>query len=159
MNCKVILTIFLLLGTLKVMACDCKEVKSIEEEYNYSKSIVTGKIISKERVVVTDSQIIEYIPNSKPYNGRIIMKYKLVVDETIKGKFKTRTVDVYTGLGGGDCGFKFNVGKNYLIYGIDGIRNERIFTDKHKSLWTINCLRTKLIDKKEIKKLKQIIIE
>ena len=151
--------VFLLVGTLQVMACDCKEVKSIIEEYNYSKSVITGEIISQEKVVVTDSNIVEYKPDSKPYNGRLIMKYTLVISEIIKGNFKTDTIEVYTGMGGGDCGFKFNIGEKYLIYGIDGTYNDGIFTDEDKSLWTINCLRTKLTDKTEIEKLRQIAKE
>ncbi|MBL4705008.1 MAG: hypothetical protein JKY54_10830 [Flavobacteriales bacterium] len=150
------IVVFLLIGTVQAMACDCKEVKSIKEEYDYSKSVVTGEIISKEQVAVTDAKIVEYKPDSKPFNGRLVMKYTMITSEIIKGDFKTDTVEIYTGMGVGDCGFGFIIGKKYLVYGIDGIYNERIFTTDEKALWTINCFRTKLTDNTEIDELRQI---
>ena len=155
---KIVISIlaFLTFGTLNVEACDCKEVKSIKEEYDYSKSIVTGKIISQEQVVIYDSKVVKYEPDSKPYNGRLIMKYELVLTEVIKGNFKTDTIIIYTGMGAGDCGFRFKSGEKYLIYGIDGTNNDSVFTNENKSLWTINCFRTKKEDKAEIEKLREI---
>ena len=155
----VIILAVLFIGTIQSIACDCKEVKSIEEEYAFSKAVVTGKIISKEQVVLTDSKIVEYNPSSKPYNGRLIVKYQLVLVESIKGNFKTDTIDIYTGMGGPDCGVNFDIGKEYLVYGIEGIDNEKTFTVEGLSLWTINCLRTKLSDNSEVEKLKQLIKE
>ena len=45
------IVVVLFIGTIQSIACDCKEIKSIKEEYDFSKSVVTGKIISKEQVV------------------------------------------------------------------------------------------------------------
>ena len=87
------------------------------------------------------------------------MKYQLVLDESIKGNFKTDTIDIYTGMGGPDCGVNFDIGKEYLVYGIEGIDNEKTFAVEGLSLWTINCLRTKLSDNSEVEKLKQLIKE
>jgi len=78
------------------------------------------------------------------------MKYKLVLDETIIGDFPTDTIEIYTSLGGPDCGVNFDIGKEYLVYGIEGTNNEKTFTVEGKSLWTTNCLRTKLYIKSEV---------
>ena len=159
MRIAISILVFLTLGTLQVKACDCKEVKSIKEEFDYSKSVIVGEVITKEQVVVTDSEIIKYEPRANHRNGRLIMKYTLVIRETIKGDYKTDTITVYSGIEGRDCGFRFNVGEKYLVYGIDGTYNDRIFTDKISSTWTINCLRTKKEDKAEIQKLREIAKE
>lgn len=58
------IVVVLFIGTIQSIACDCKEIKSIKEEYDFSKSVVTGKIISKEQVVLIDSKLVEYKPNS-----------------------------------------------------------------------------------------------
>ncbi len=89
-----IILLFLLIGTIEVSACDCKPRKSITDEYNYSKSVVIGRILSKQQVVVNESAIEDYNPGIKGIIGNRVMRYTLVVEETIKGIFTTDTVDV-----------------------------------------------------------------
>ncbi len=59
----------------------------------------------------------------------------VVVRQSWKGKIAGK-VKVHTGGGGGDCGFPFEKGKNYLIYAI---------RDDKGSLTTNICMRTKLL--------------
>ena len=138
--------------TTKVYACDCKEEKSVKEEFKLSKSVISGRVISREEVVVTDKTIEKSTENSR--NGRLIVKYTFLISEKYKGEFSSDTISVYTGIGERDCGVQFEIGENYIVYGIDGIYNDRIFTNKENSLWTINCLRTRKYEKKEIEQIK-----
>ncbi|HEY6268027.1 MAG TPA: hypothetical protein VIX11_07005 [Candidatus Acidoferrum sp.] len=48
-----------------------------------------------------------------------------------------KSIQVRTGIGGGDCGFKFETGKQYLVYG---------FADKSGQLSTGICSRTGLLE-------------
>lgn len=148
-----------IIAIVQAMACDCGVQKDINYEFGYSKSIVVGKIMAKEHMLVTDSILMKLDSLADYISGRTIMKYTLVIDERIKGNFTTDTIDVYTGMNDRDCGILFIIGVRYLIYGIDGTYNGRVFTDNNKSLWTINCLRTKRADITEIKELRQLAKE
>lgn len=154
MNYLSIILLFFLIGTIEVSACDCKPRKSITDAYNYSKSVIIGRILSVQQVVINESAIEDYNPGIKGILGERWMRYTLVVEETIKGIFTTDTVEVYTGLGVADCGFGFKVNEKYIVYGIDGKYNNTTFTIANKSLWTTVCSRTKLSDEKEIEQLR-----
>ena len=138
--------------TTEVYACDCKGEKSVKEEFILSKSVISGRVISREEVIVTDKTIEKSTKNSR--NGKLILKYTFLISEKYKGEFSTDTIAIYTGIGESDCGVQFEIGENYIVYGIDGIYKDRIFTDKESSLWTINCLRTRKYEKKEIELIK-----
>ncbi|AFM04558.1 hypothetical protein Fleli_2179 [Bernardetia litoralis DSM 6794] len=136
----------------KVYACDCKGEKLVKEEFELSKSVISGRVISREEVIVTDTTIEKNTENIR--NGRLIVKYTFLISEKYKGKFSSDTIAIYTGIGERDCGVQFEIGENYIVYGIDGIYKDRVFTDKESSLWTINCLRTRKYNKKEIEQIK-----
>ena len=40
---------------------------------------------------------------------------KFLVEKSWKGSL-SRKVNIFTGLGGGDCGYQFEVGESYLVY-------------------------------------------
>jgi hypothetical protein len=59
------------------------------------------------------------------------------------------TVEIYTGLGGGDCGVRFEIGKEYIVYGKKstyfGQKNNDFTFPKGKNIfWTDICSRTTL---------------
>ncbi|MBL0067624.1 MAG: hypothetical protein IPP39_03715 [Chitinophagaceae bacterium] len=53
-------------------------------------------------------------------SGYLIRKYKvfsLAVDTKFKaGKITSDTVQIVTGYGGGDCGYEFEIGKDYIVF-------------------------------------------
>jgi hypothetical protein len=64
------------------------------------------------------------------------------VDRRLKNGFLRRQFELVTGIGGGDCGFPFFVGKEYFVYG--HWRNQ-LLNDGPKMrrfLWTDICTRT-----------------
>jgi hypothetical protein len=138
------------------MACDCKETKGIQAEFNHANAVVVGKVIAQEQVVVTDEGLVKSVSHATRQNGKLMMQFTLVIIEQLKGDFKTDTIHVYTGMGVADCGFGFEIGAVYLVYGIDGFYKNNIFTESHASLWTSICMRTKLADKSEIEKIRKI---
>lgn len=155
---KALFPIFLLLilGAFPAMACDCKETKGIQTEFNRAKAVVVGKVIAQEQVVVTDENLVKSVSHATRQNGKLMMQFTLVIIEQLKGDFKTDTIHVYTGMGVNDCGFVFEIGAVYLVYGIDGVYKNNIFTESHTSIWTSICMRTKLADKSEIEKMRKI---
>lgn len=44
-------------------------------------------------------------------------RYTLQVQSRIRGRMLPKQLTVVTGEGGGDCGFRFVIGKEYVIYG------------------------------------------
>jgi hypothetical protein len=72
-------------------------------------------------------QVVEIAPVNPPPKGEAAMpfyarKVSFTVTENLRGGVDD-TLEVYTGNGGGDCGFGFAKGKSYLVYahrGTDG---------------------------------------
>jgi hypothetical protein len=120
---KSLFTILLLLVCYEAFPCLC-EFSTFEEDVKYSSHIFSGLIISKE----------DKDNKGKPYSYNI--KYKVVVWDSWKGN-AADTIDLYSGRGGGDCGFLFDVNKAYMIWAK---------TDEKGFLTTNSCIRTCLID-------------
>ncbi len=118
-------TVFLFAsGTSDVFACSCDlplPVKSLEkqikESYKKSAAIFSGKVI----------EVIK-IPNA------YFVKVKFKSEKIYKGEMLNEII-VSTGLGNGDCGYRFEVGKSYLIYAYGDSDN----------LLTNICQRTSLL--------------
>lgn len=72
-------------------------------------------------------QVLEIAPVNTPPQGEPLTpfyarKVSFKVAESLRGAVD-ETIEVYTGNGGGDCGFSFTKGKSYLVYahrGTDG---------------------------------------
>lgn len=98
-------------------ACSCVELPSVEEEFERSKAVFSGKVID----------IIE--------NQNSTKSVLFEVTNTWKGVEETQII-ITTGQGGGDCGINFKVGVDYLVYA-----NESTMYGE-KSLVSITCDRT-----------------
>ena len=119
--------VFLLFNSVESYACSCaldiKKVslrKKVKRSVNDAGAVFSGKVVSIE----SDSDL----PNK-----RYASKVKIEVDSLWKGDL-SETVIVQTGIGGGDCGFPFEVGESYLIYAYGSA--------KDNSLGTGICSRT-----------------
>ncbi|MBT2639804.1 hypothetical protein [Bacillus sp. ISL-39] len=101
-------------------ACSCAELPTAAEELEQFEAIFSGKVmeIKEEKV-----------------KGYMTKKVVFEVANIWKG-MKESQITITTGLGGGDCGFRFIEGQEYLVYA-----NE---SDMYgaKSLTTIMCDRT-----------------
>ncbi|MEL1255346.1 hypothetical protein AAEO57_16265 [Flavobacterium sp. DGU38] len=115
----------------------------MKKAINHVDVLFTGKIISRE--IYTDSNF----PN-------MILKkviYTVLVTEKLKGDIKTDTIKIYTGLGNGDCGVEFEIGKSYIIY--SNYEEELFKTKVPKFLSTDICTRTSEFKDIEFKKIKR----
>lgn len=102
------IVILLLLAPLSNYACKCAE-RSIEESVKDASVVFTGKVISRTEVASTDSL--------NPYH---LYRYQVKKLKVYRGKTTSRTITIYSGMGGGDCGYSFKIGKTYVIYGSAG---------------------------------------
>lgn len=82
-------------------ACSCAGEPTVEDELERSDAVFTGKVIE--------------IQEKKQLNG-LTKKYVLFeVKKTWKGISQSQVI-LTTGMGGGDCGYEFEEGKEYLVY-------------------------------------------
>jgi hypothetical protein len=131
----------LTLSPAPVFACTCaappKEVKTASElaVWTRADAIFEGKVESVElRWKLKEAQIGDVIPTvatDLDQNGPVIL-VSLEILHSYRGD-QRKPMRLSTGLGGGDCGFDFEVGKQYLVYA---------FKDEAGELYTNICTRT-----------------
>jgi len=117
---KKIISILVLLFSIGSYACSCNEGISTQNLFKSSDLVFTGKIIN----------IKPYQPKVYSNGDEIIEEYSNVIVEIetkdlFKGEFK-KVIKIVTGVGGGDCGYKFMEGQEYVIFANDyGIYTEK----------------------------------
>lgn len=82
-------------------ACSCAQPPSVEEELERSKAVFSGKVLE--------------VKEQKGFTGYIKKRVLIEVAETWKGVSESQVI-ITTGSGGGDCGYEFQVGQEYLVY-------------------------------------------
>lgn len=148
-----ILTLLLLTSISgRLFACSCVGQRTVEEEVKHADAIVVGTVLSKQLITLTDSTMLKMFPNdtimrNSPMSKMTIARYDLLVHDIYKGKIRSDTLTIYTGLGGGDCGIRFEVGKKYIVYGenetyFGQVNNDIKFPKAKNTFWTYQCLRT-----------------
>ncbi len=98
-------------------ACDCAEPK-LPEAMKQSAAIFSGAVTDIARDEKNDT-----------------LTVTLKLDRSWKGE-ADKTLKVQTGAHGANCGYRFEMGKTYLVYA----------TEETKTLYTGLCTRTKKID-------------
>ncbi len=107
------LLILTLLFSIGSYACDCDGVLTVENAYEQYETVITGKIIS---VKPYDSKIYPNGDETVEEYSNVIVKIEII--NSFKGQSKN-TIEIITGIGGGDCGYQFIVGEEYLIFAYD----------------------------------------
>lgn len=152
-----------------VLACSCIGESTVEGAYKSSDIVVSGQVISTTDEYLPDSASIKEmvalgIPADKldkRLNGFYLKKVLIKVETVFKGQTTSDTLTIYTGLGGGDCGYKFKAGEKYVIYGntksyfADFSKNQD-FPNGQNVYWTNICTRTQEHNRTEIKELEKI---
>jgi TonB family protein len=91
------------------------------------------------------------------------MKYAMSIEAIYKGKHISDTTFIFTGSGGGDCGFNFKLGSKYIVYAlkhkVEGRYNGQLHIDQKSAFYTTICKRTKLFDTTEIKEIEKYLKE
>ena len=87
-------------------ACSCAELPSVEEEFERSKAVFSGKVID-----IKDKRSL------KGYRSKSVL---FEVTNTWKGVEQSQII-ITTGQGGGDCGYNFIKGEEYLVYAGESI--------------------------------------
>lgn len=83
------------------------------------------------------------VKENQHFDGSRTKSVLFAVQNTWKGINETQVI-ITTGLGGGDCGYEFEEGKEYLVYAFES----RMYSEEEK-LVTIICDRTTLLNSAE----------
>lgn len=106
-------------------ACSCAELPSVEEEFERSKAVFSGKVVD--------------INDQWSLKGSTSTSVLFEVTNTWKGVEQSQII-ITTGQGGGDCGYNFTKGKEYLVYAYESSMYGA------KSLVTVICNRTGVLN-------------
>ena len=157
------LIVIMILPFNEAFACTCIGESSVKSAIKSSDVVLNGRILTKETFAIYDSSDIEMFHvdsmSSNATPEQIFMKYVLAVDEVFKGKRNLKEIEIISGVGGGDCGNNFDVGKDYIIYGSKqsyfGNNNEHKAPSENKNVfWTNICTRTQELHSKEIEQIR-----
>jgi hypothetical protein len=164
----ILLTVFLSMLFLPVnfYACTCIGTSTIEEDIKRADCVVYGKVMAAKYLQFLDSSDADFYSSyiHRPMSHKDSMsymyfhgvEYTLDVIKFYKGK-KVNKLAVITGLGHGDCGYQFEIGKEYIVYA-----NQDYFPfDKEekygKHFFTDICKRTTDSTKREIAEIKKAL--
>ena len=115
-----------------VRACSCIWTNT-EKDYQRSEAVFSAEVISLKRLL-----------GKKKKDYGVIVELKVI--QRFKGmEGRTDTLKIKTGYGGGDCGFRFEAGKQYLIFA----SMSPMYNAKQKNeLVTTVCSHTGLISRR-----------
>lgn len=102
--CLILMLTVMTINPANSYACSCAKPVSVKEEFERAKAVFYGKVME--------------IKDQKDPDGYMVKKVLFEVKNTWKGVSKSQMIMV-TGQGGGDCGFEFRKGEEYLVYAND----------------------------------------
>jgi hypothetical protein len=105
-------------------ACECPEGGvSICQEYWRTDVVFLGTVVGSAKIAINEGDY--------KYDQRLV-RFEVVA--TFRGDQKAKA-EIVTGLGGGDCGYRFNEGETYLVYARRNRQDQRLYTS--------TCTRTR----------------
>lgn len=148
----VLLFVLFGLGVIRTQACTCISEEDVKHARNHADVVFVGKVVKAEKLEVISKEV-EVTNFKEP-----VMRYTLQVERWFKGRIATEEVVVYTGMGGGDCGYDFELNKRSIVYAKrNDVMVERFNADVPLSgrgiYWTNICTRTGIFDEDEAKLL------
>lgn len=127
-----------ILFCIHVYGCSCVGETSFKKEFKRSDVVFTGKVMDRKIIEIKDSLMSAMTIQKAEYTVQVTMWYK--------GKRKEEEITITTGIGGGDCGFEFIVGSEYIIYSSYDDKYAEKSSRVSGLLYTDICRRTRLAD-------------
>jgi hypothetical protein len=173
MRSKLILTTILLTFCGRSYACKCNGPGTVKESFKSSELIIYGKVISRDTVVLSetinegdakevrarlndDKQQLQY------FEMTYVLKIELEIIEKFKGDSVRKSIVIYTPLLSASCGYRFEKGKEYIVYASKNNFLSFLFKKEYENkrykkdnaYWTSHCTRTTEYTKLEADELK-----
>ncbi len=173
---KKYLVFFLVLIGVKSFACRCDDPGTTKEAFEYTQTIVHGKVVNKSIVSfksTMNKKAAVSLENSLKndegklslLNSQFIHKIEVEILYQYKGGINYDTITVYTTRGGASCGFtRFEVGHEYLIYASSRSYAYHVFNsstteeklERENTFWTNHCTRTTEYKEDEAEELRRL---
>jgi hypothetical protein len=128
---KNIFLFLLSLSILEIAACTCVGSNSLEKEFRNSDLVIVAEVLEVQKIKIWsdtsyamwkyDSKkdtvsLEEYKFNEVNY-GIHLLEFTVIIHQNFKEKTALDTIKIRTGFGEGDCGYPFQIGEKYLIFG------------------------------------------
>ncbi|MCA6362811.1 MAG: PHB depolymerase family esterase [Bacteroidetes bacterium] len=107
MKSRLFLVLIILSGTVPAFGCSCIGRESVSQAYASTALIFSGKVLADSVVKIESKEMPGAYYSQK--------HYRFSVTHTYKGRSMS-TVAIETGMGGGDCGYRFELNKEYIVY-------------------------------------------
>ncbi len=178
MRFKLILTTILLTLCGQSFACKCNERGTVKESCKSSELIIHGKVISKDTVVLSETineedakEVRARLKDDKEklqyFEMTYVLKVELEITENFKGDSIRKTIIIYTPLLSASCGYRFEKGKEYIVYASKNNFLSFLFKKERENkkykqnnvFWTSHCTRTTEYTKLEADELKLLKIK
>ncbi len=149
---KKIFILILFFSITNSFACSCIEMdvsflKKVERAFTQSDLIISGKVVDINNGAVE---------NKKPFASPVIYKFEIL--KNFKGKIEREVVEIISEESGSMCGYKFELGKFYIVYARN-INYYSSITNNEFDFVTSICTRNQIlknVKKKEVRKLKKL---
>ncbi len=159
------LVVLIILGTLNSYACNCSGEGSVKGSVKYYDAVFSGRVLSKKLTTNYDSLGVVITGDSTQdhFKWRELptMAVKIEVSKMFKGRQVSDTLTILTPFNGAACGYNFQIGQKYIIYG--SIYDELPMTDTlkrrsfdRKTFWTHLCTRTRNWNQQEETEITEI---
>ena len=91
------------------LACSCMAPGPPAEERESADAVFCGEVVAAEPT-----------QRQTDYGNLQQVRVEIALGSVWKGVPEGETVELWTGSGGGDCGYHFEVGEDYLVYAYEG---------------------------------------
>ena len=166
MRWKWILGLFLFI-TEQGFCCTCFGESDTESSYKKSGFVAVIEVLDSDYEIFLDTlKAKEFFgvdvdltsTQTKRWFQRQFGNYTVRVNSLYKGDLKSDTLKIYTGVGGGDCGFKFKLDEKYVVYGRAWEEADPYIKSTNENyIWTDICTRTMIYNKMEEKRLQKLV--
>jgi hypothetical protein len=172
----IIIVIILVVIGNSSYACKCDGERTIAGSFKGSALIVHGRVLSKQLVSFAETmrankanEVKEILKADQKklqlFESNFIFEIKLEVVESFKGSSVRDTLTIYTTRNSSSCGYRFELGKGYIVYALKksfqysmfltGLDEKESF-EKDNTYWTNHCMRTTEYYKSEADELRKL---
>lgn len=147
----IILCLLAILKSGTLLACSCDGESTAMESVKFADIVFKGLAISKVITSDLSSYGVTIQGDTTSFDFKLTKKpmaiFKIKVDKIYKGKSKCYTLSVVTATSEAGCGFGFQVGQEYIVYGttndeiLPGNSVKRVAIND-QTFWTNLCTRT-----------------
>jgi len=140
-NVSILTYILLLFCSYETYACSCISKANVKNEIKTSDVVIIGKVVAEKSFTIE--------VDSFPMLNINLKEYTFLIEKKLKGKTQQDTLKIVTGIGNGDCGFKFLLGKKYIVYASFTDIGPELSPQTFNFLFTDICRRTREYSPKE----------